>query len=86
MDHPPENTPRVLQDAYLEVREGQRIPVLAQPQGHRMLVLNSPALNHMYVGQTVVLRLPEAEPTLITIESIDHLALIVRYVEGAIDL
>jgi hypothetical protein len=86
MDQPPENTPRVLQDAYLEVRDGHRVPVLAQPQGHRMLVLNSPALSHMHVGQTVVLRLPDSEPMLITLESIDQLALIVRYVEGSIEV
>lgn len=86
MDQLPENTSRVLQDAFLEGREGQQVPVLAQPEGHRMLVLNSPALRHMHVGQTLVLRLPHAEPMLITLESIDNLALIVRYVEGSTDV
>jgi hypothetical protein len=86
MDLPPPNTPRVMQDGQLEVREGHSVPVLAQPSTHRLIVLNSTALGHMHIGQTLVLHLPDTEPVPITLEAIDRLALIARYIEGAEDL
>lgn len=85
MDHPPPNTPRVMQDGQLEVRDGHSVPVLAQPSSHRLIVLNSTALSHMHIGQTLVLHLPDTEPQPITLESIDHLALIARYSDGMLD-
>jgi hypothetical protein len=86
MDLPPPNHPRVMQDGQLEVREGHTVPVLAQPSTHRLIVLNSTALGHMHIGQTLVLHLSDAEPLPITLESIDRLALIARYIEGADDV
>ncbi len=86
MDQPPPNMPRVMQDGQLEVRQGQTVPVLAQPSSHRLIVLNSTALVHMHVGQTLVLHLPDTEPLPITLEAIDRLALIARYIEGTIEL
>ncbi len=86
MDQPPPNTPRVMQDGQLEMRQGPSIPVLAQPSSHRLIVLNSTALGHMHVGQTLVLHLPGTEPLPITLEAIDRLALIARYIEGTIEL
>ncbi len=86
MDQPPPNTPRVMQDGQLEVRQGQTIPVLAQPSSQRLIVLNSTALGHMHVGQTLVLHLPDTEPLPITLEVIDRLALIARYVEGTLEI
>ncbi|HEX6289709.1 MAG TPA: hypothetical protein VFZ66_10990 [Herpetosiphonaceae bacterium] len=86
MDQPPPNTPRVMQDGQLEVREGHTVPVLAQTATHRLIVLNSTALGHMHIGQTLVLHLPNTEPQPITLESIDRLALIARYIEGAEDV
>lgn len=86
MDQPPPNTPRVMQDGQLEVREGQIVPVLAQPSSHRLIVLNSTALNLMHSGQTLVLRLVGDEPVPITLESIDRLALIARYVDGTVEM
>lgn len=83
MDLPPPNTPRVMQDGQLEVREGHTVPVLAQPSTHRLIVLNSTALGHMHIGQTLVLHLADTEPLPITLEAIDRLALIARYIEGA---
>lgn len=85
MDQPPPNTPRVMQDGQLEVREGQTVPVLAQPSSHRLIVLNSTALGHMHIGQTLTLHLPGIDPLPITLEAIDRLALIARYVEGVIE-
>ncbi len=82
MDHPPPNTPRVMQDGQLEVQEGHTVPVLAQPSSHRLIVLNSTALGHMHIGQTLVLHLPGIEPLPITLAAIDRLALIARYVDG----
>lgn len=86
MDQPLPTTPRVLQDGQLEVREGHLVPVLAQPQNRRLLVLNSLALSHLTVGQTLVLHLEGGEPQVITLEAIDRLALLVRYQEGALEL
>ncbi len=86
MDQPPPNTPRVMQDGQLEVREGHTVPVLAQPSTHRLIVLNSTALGHMHIGQTLVLHLADTEPLPITLESIDRLALIARYIEGTDEL
>ena len=86
MDQPPPNMPRVMQDGQLEVRQGQNVPVLAQPSSHRLIVLNSTALGHMHVGQTLVLHLPDVEPVPITLEAIDRLALIARYVEGTVEI
>ena len=86
MDQPPPNTPRVMQDGQLEIREGHTVPVLAQPSSHRLIVLNSTALGHMHIGQTLVLHLPDIEPMPITLEAIDQLALIARYVEGTLEL
>ncbi|HEY0603095.1 MAG TPA: hypothetical protein VGD69_21110 [Herpetosiphonaceae bacterium] len=83
MDLPPPNNPRVMQDGQLEVREGHTVPVLAQPSTHRLIVLNSTALGHMHIGQTLVLHLSDEEPLPITLEAIDRLALIARYIEGA---
>lgn len=83
MDLPPPNIPRVMQDGQLEVREGHSVPVLAQPSTHRLIVLNSTALGYMHIGQTLVLHLPDTEPLPITLEAIDRLALIARYIEGA---
>ncbi len=86
MDQPPPNIPRVMQDGQLEVREGHTVPVLAQPSTHRLIVLNSTALGHMHIGQTLVLHLSDTEPVPITLESIDRLALTARYIEGAEDI
>ncbi len=86
MDQPPPNTPRVMQDGQLEMRQGQTIPVLAQPSSHRLIVLNSTALNHMHVGQTLVLHLAETGPMPITLEAIDRLALIARYIDGVVEV
>jgi hypothetical protein len=86
MDQPPPNVPRVMQDGQLEIREGQSVPVLAQPSSHRLIVLNSMALGHMHVGQTLVLHLADTEPLPITLEAIDRLALIARYVDGVVDM
>ena len=86
MDQPPPNNPRVMQDGQLEVREGHSVPVLAQPSTHRLIVLNSTALGHMHIGQTLVLHLADTDPLPITLESIDRLALIARYIEGTEDL
>jgi hypothetical protein len=86
MDQPPPNTPRVMQDGQLEVREGQLVPVLAQSEARRLIVLNSTALSHMHVGQTLVLHLPDREPALVTLESIDRLALIAHYVDGSVEI
>lgn len=86
MDQPPPNTPRVMQDGQLVVREGQTVPVLAQTSSHRLIVLNSTALGHMHIGQTLVLQLQDTEPLPITLEAIDRLALIARYIEGAIEI
>lgn len=86
MDQPPPNLPRVMQDGQLEVREGQSVPVLAQTSSHRLIVLNSTALGHMHIGQTLVLHLPDSEPLPITLEAIDRLALIARYIDGAVEL
>jgi len=82
MDQPPPNTPRVMQDGQLEIREGQSVPVLAQTSSHRLIVLNSAAMNTMQAGQSFKLVLGDAEPQSITLESVDRLALIARYVEG----
>lgn len=86
MDQPPPNTPRVMQDGQLEVREGQSVPVLAQPSSHRLIVLNSTVLNHLHIGQTLVLHLSDAEPQPITLEAIDRLALVARYTEALTEL
>ena len=43
------------------------VPVLAQPSSHRLIVLNSTALSHMHIGQTLMLHLAEAEPLTITL-------------------
>lgn len=86
MDQPPPNTPRVMQDGQLEVREGQSVPVLAQPSSHRLIVLNSTALGHMHIGQTLVLHLADNEPLAITLEAIDRLALIARYADGVVEI
>ena len=85
MDQPPPNTPRVMQDGQLEVRDGHTVPVLAQPSSHRLIVLNSTALALMHIGQTLLLHLPDAEPLPITLEAIDKLALIARYVDGVVE-
>lgn len=86
MDQPPPNTPRVMQDGQLEVHEGQTVPVLAQTSSHRLIVLNSTALGHMHIGQTLLLHLPDSEPQPITLEAIDMLALIARYSDGVIEV
>ncbi len=81
MDQPPPNTPRVMQDGQLEIREGQSVPVLAQTSSHRLIVLNSAAMSTMQVGQSFKLTLGDAAPQPITLEAIDRLALIARYVD-----
>lgn len=86
MDQPPPNIPRVMQDGHLEVQDGKTVPVLAQTSSHRLIILNSLALGHMHVGQTLVLHLPDAEPAPITLESIDRLALIARYADGVVEV
>jgi len=73
--------PRVMQDGQLEVRDGQSVPVLVQRSSHRLIVLNSTALGHMHIGQTLVLHVPNEEPVAITLEAIDWLALTARYAE-----
>lgn len=81
-DQPPPNEPRVLIDAQIEVRQGQAVPVLAQPSTQRLIVLNSTALNQIEIGQTISLQLPEQPAVNIVIEVIDRSSLIVRYVDA----
>ena len=78
-DQPPPNTPRVLLDAEIEIRQGHSVPVLAQPSTQRMIVLNSTQLNQMEVGQTIMIHLPEHEPLEVVVAAIDRSSLIVRY-------
>lgn len=75
----PPNVPRVVQDGNLEVRNGQLVPVLVQTSSHRLLVLNSTALNHMRPGQRMTLHIEQGDSMAIALEDIDHLALIARY-------
>ena len=79
-DQLPPNDPRVLIDAQIEVRQGQSVPVLAQPSTQCLLILNSTVLNQIEVGQTITLQLPDQEPLPITVEAIDRSSLIARYV------
>jgi hypothetical protein len=79
-DQPPPNEPRVLLDAQIEVRQGQAVPVLAQPSTQRLIVLNSTILNQLEIGQSIMLQVPEQDPLSIVIESIDRSSLIVRYI------
>ncbi len=81
-DQPPPNEPRVLIDAQIEVRQGQAVPVLAQPSTQRLIVLNSTVLNQIEIGQTISLQLPEQPAVNIVIESIDRSSLIARYVDA----
>ncbi len=81
-DQPPPNEPRVLIDAQIEVRQGQAVPVLAQPSTQRLIVLNSTVLNQIEIGQTISLQLPEQPAVSIVIESIDRSSLIARYVDA----
>ncbi len=81
-DQPPPNEPRVLIDAQIEVRQGQAVPVLAQPSTQRLIVLNSTVLNQIEIGQTISLQLPEQPAVNIVIELIDRSSLIVRYVDA----
>ncbi len=73
---------RVLLDAEVELRQGQRVPVLAQPSTQRLIVLNSNALGHLSVGQSIAVHVPDQEPMHVVVESIDRSSLIVRYGEG----
>jgi hypothetical protein len=79
LDQPPPNEPRVLIDAEIEVRQGQHVPVLAQPSTYRLIILNSTVLNQLDIGQTITLQLPEREPQQVVIETIDRSSLIARY-------
>lgn len=79
-DQLPPNSARVLLDAEIEVRQGQSVPVLAQPSTQRLIVLNSNVLNQTEIGQTITLRLPGQEPTTIVVEAIDRSSLILRYI------
>ena len=79
-DQPLPNEPRVLLDAQIEIREGQTIPVLAQPSTHRMIVLNSTLLSQVEAGQTITMHLPDQESQAIVVESIDRSSLILRYI------
>ncbi len=81
-DQPPPNEPLVLIDAQIEVRQGQAVPVLAQPSTQRLIVLNSTVLNQIEIGQTISLQLPEQPAVSIVIESIDRSSLIARYVDA----
>jgi hypothetical protein len=78
-DQPLPNNPRVMIDAQIEIRQGQTVPVLAQPSTQRLIVLNSTILNQVEIGQTIVLHLPDQEPLAIVIEAIDRSSLITRY-------
>ena len=78
-DQPPDNAPRVLADAMIEIRQGYTVPVLAQPATLRLIVLNSTALGQVEIGQQIVLHLPEQPPLQIIVEAIDRSSLIVRY-------
>ena len=79
-DQPLPNEQRVLLDAQIEIREGQTIPVLAQPSTHRMIVLNSTLLNQVEPGQTITMHVPDQEAQAIVVESIDRSSLILRYI------
>jgi hypothetical protein len=81
VDQPPPNTPRVVQDGNLEVRNGQLVPVLVQRSSHRLLVLNSTALSHMRPGQHMTLHIEHEDSLAITLAEIDHLALLARYAD-----
>ncbi len=79
-DQPPPNEPRVMIDAQIEIRQGQPVPVLAQPSTQRLIVLNSTALNQVEIGQTITLHLPDHDPLQVVVEAIDRSSLIARYV------
>ncbi len=79
-DQPLPNEPRLLLDAQIEIREGQTVPVLAQPSTHRMIVLNSTLLNQVEKGQTITMHVPDQESQAIIVESIDRSSLILRYI------
>ena len=78
-DQPLPNNPRVMIDAQIEIRQGQTVPVLAQPSTQRLIVLNSTILNQVEIGQRIMLHLPDQEPMAIVIEAIDRSSLITRY-------
>ncbi len=82
MGLPPPNVARVMQDGYLESPDGHTVPVLVQSGSHRLIILNSLALARMSIGQTMILHLQDAEAQLISLQEIDQLALIARYIEG----
>jgi hypothetical protein len=81
VDLPPPNIARMMQDGHLESSDGQRVPVLVQSGSYRLIILNSVALARMHSGQRMTLHLQDAEAQPITLQEIDHLALIARYTE-----
>lgn len=79
-DQPPPNLPRVLLDGTLEVRPGIVVAVLAQPTTQRLIVLNSALMSQFEVGQRMTLHLSDQPPLPISVEALDQLSLITRYV------